>query len=199
MSEVFVSGIRDSNITRQDFSQLSAILSSYYPIIENESELSIGDVLIETMPDQVLRQKFNGLSFFYGIENPKNPPFTLILKYKKLPLRPLHSLPALRGKKKCYLSKVDDEPYVKDGDVYLFTLSSESILAYEVRAYVKRWGYNTYMYSDKLPDKFFDECGEIVPTNPHAEIIKNIVEARYDLFISQNDFEKKIYALLSNF
>ena len=179
---------------------MSAILSSYYPIVEDDNV--IADILVETMPDQVVRQKVSQrgvLSFYYGVETPKNPPFTLILKYDKLPLLPKSNLPPLSGKKKCYLSRFDDEPYVKDGDVYVFTPPQADFYYQEVKAYVKRFGHNAVPYFVKLPDSFYEECGEVIPTNPHAKIIVDVVNREFDKYIDVSQFEKEIYAFFKIF
>ena len=191
---MLVSGIRGATIVRQDFSQLSAILGVYYPIVESPVEAN--DVLIETMPDQVVRQRYNGLSFYYGIEPPKNPPFTLLLKYSKLPLMPQQTLEKPMGYKKCYLSRVEDEPYFKDGDVFLFATPSQSFYVHEITAYVKRFNHNVFTYFDELPTQIYD-CGEIVPTNEHAKVIVDVMNRNLTRYVRKEEFEKKIYSFFA--
>ena len=195
---MYVSGIINSTFFRQDLSQISSVLRDYYPIID--TVMPLDDILIETMPDQVVRQKTYSQtpSFYYNITKPKNPPFTLILDYFKLPLKPLIKVRGLKGKKKCYLSKVDDEPYFKDADVYLYAPVYSFYVA-EVKAYAKKYGVNVYTYSDELPDSFFEECGVIEPTNGHAKLIADVINNNLDGYITKNQFEKEIYSFFSQF
>lgn len=165
---MIVSGVPNPTIYPQDYTLLSFYLKDY-TIISTEQAIA-GDILVETNPEQVLRKKMMknfALTAYLSFEMPKKAPYSNIFLLDPKLINVTGPKIKLLGNKKCYLSRADDLPYFKDGDLFLY---GNNMLVPELQAYYKRWGHKVTVYVD-FPFEEVEQCGTLIPTNPYAESI----------------------------
>ncbi|AHA92042.1 hypothetical protein [Los Azufres archaeal virus 1] len=169
---VVISGVKNPPPFAQDYSIFS--LSSPYPVIDNfrDAAMYMGEVLVETNPLQIIRQRQGHLfilDLYIGVEHPLNPPYTNMFVQKGFKLFHRGKI-TLSGKEKCYLGRATDQVYVKDGIPIIYV--NEPFIAAEEKAYAKRFGKKALLYmKEDISDFLAEQCAEIVPTNPYAEML----------------------------
>ncbi len=169
---VVISGVKNPPPFAQDYSIFS--LSCPYPIIDSVIDVAkyMGDVLVETNPLQIIRQRFGSyfmLDLYVGVERPLNPPYVNIFVQGGFKLFHKGKI-NLSGKEKCYLGRATDLLYVKDGIPVIY--NNESFIAAEEKAYAKRFGKRALIYMKDDISKFLaEECAEVVPLNPYAGML----------------------------
>ena len=175
---MLVSGVRDPPFFVQDYHFTSIVFSYYgFQIVQKTRELTPGDMLIETNPQQLLRRaaivKYKMRSIYVNYVKPTRPPFTNIFLIKSAP--PMRKA-KLGGKHKCYLCR-DDECYVRDGHAIIYV--TEPFIAYEAKEFVKRFGNKALLYTADSPLEFMEEeCETVVPTNPYADAILQALQLK---------------------